>query len=68
MKKLTDAERASQVMFQNPETLTGAERASQAMIQDPETIKSIANFQAVRVKMTEKEKADEINNVRKRHL
>ena len=54
---LTDAKRASQVMFQDLEKLTDAERASQEMFQDPETIKSISKFQAARAKMTEEEKA-----------
>ena len=65
LKKLTDAKRASQVMFQYPETMTEAERASKAMFKDQETIKSIAKFQAARAKMTEVEKADEIDDVRK---
>ena len=65
-KKLTDAERVSQVMFQDPETLTEAERASRAMFKDPETIKVIAKFQAARAKMTEEEKTDEIDDIRKR--
>ena len=53
-------------MFQDSETLTEAERASQEMFKDTETIKSIAKFQAARAKMTEEEKADEIDDVRKR--
>ena len=35
------------------------------MIQDTETIKGIAKFQAAHAKMTEEEKADEIDDVRK---
>ena len=65
-KKLTDAERVSQVMFQDPEKLTDAERSSQEMFKYPETIKSIAKFQSAPAKMTEEEKADEIYDVRKR--
>ena len=64
-KKLTDAERVSQVMFQDPETLTEAERASQAMFKYPETIKCISKFQAARAKINEEEKADEIYDIRK---
>ena len=66
LKKLTDDKRASQVMFKYPATLTEAERASQAMFKYPETIKSISKFQPARAKMTEEEKADEIDDVRKR--
>ena len=51
-KKLTDSERASRVMFQDPEKLTDAERASQLMFQDTETIKGIFKFQAAHAKMT----------------
>ena len=36
------------------------------MFQDPETIKGIAKFQAARVKMTDEEKAEEVDDVRKR--
>ena len=36
------------------------------MFQDPETIKSIAKFQAARANMTEEEKAEEIDDIRKR--
>ena len=49
-KKLTDAERASGI----------------AVYADPEAKKEIAKFQAARAKMTEEEKADEVDNVRKR--
>ena len=49
-KKLTDAERASQI----------------AVYADPEAKKSIAKFQAARAKMTKEEKADEIDDIRKK--
>ena len=50
MKKLTDYSRATQI----------------ARFQDPEVIKGIAKFQAARVKMTDEEKAEEVDDVRKR--
>ena len=43
-----------------------AKRASQAMFKNPETIKGIAKFQSACAKMTEEEKAEEIDNIRKK--
>ena len=53
-------------MFKDPATLTEAKRASQAMFKDPETIIGIAKFQDTRAKITEEEKAEEIDNIRKK--
>ena len=50
LKKLTDDQRATQI----------------AMFQDPETIKGIAKFQAARVKMTDEEKSEEVDDAHKR--
>ena len=52
-------------MFKDPATLTEAERASQAMFKDPETIRGISKFQAARAKMTDEEKAEEVDGIRK---
>ena len=64
-KKLTDDERASQVMFKAPATLTEAERASQAMFKDPETIRGKSKFQAARANMADEEKTEELDGMRK---
>ena len=64
-KKLTDDERASQVMFKDPATLTAAKRASQALFKHPETIKGIAKCQSACLKMTEEEKEAEVDGIRK---
>ena len=52
-------------MFKDPATLTEAERASQEMFKDPETIRGISKFQAARAKMTDEEKAEEVDGIRK---
>ena len=48
-KKLTDDERATQI----------------AVFQYPEVIKGIAKFQAARANMTDEEKAEEVDDIRK---
>ena len=48
-KKLTDDDRATQI----------------AGFQDPDISKEVAKFQAARAKMTNEEKADEIDGIRK---
>ena len=48
-KKLTDDDRATQI----------------AGLQDPEIAKEVAKFQAAREKMTDEEKADKIEGIRK---
>ena len=55
-KQLTDDERASQVMFEDPVILTEAKRKSQEFFNTPERIKGIQDAQAARAKMTKEEK------------
>ena len=64
-KKLTDDKIVSQVMCKDPVTLTEAERASQEMFQDPDTIRGITKFQAAPEKMTDEEKTEELDGMRK---
>ena len=50
-------------MFKYPATLTEDERASQEIFKDTETIRGIAKFQAACAKMTDEEKAEEVDGI-----
>ena len=75
-KQLTDDERVSQVayqvppqeydqkIFKDPATLTEAVRHSQEFFNTPERIKDIRDSQAAHAKMTEEERAEDLEMTR----